>query len=90
MTSMIYPTTNPAMSETMVVSRAEGPYIYAKQGQRYLEGMAGLGVGIWKDTEALAKVWKADQRIPSRMGTGPRRRRLKSWQQAVNRAKTAS
>ena len=52
--------------------------------------LAGLGVGIWKDTEALAKVWKADQRFPSRMGTGPRRRRLESWQQAVNRAKTAS
>ena len=42
MTSMIYPTTNPAMSETMVVARAEGPYIYDKQGTRYLEGMAGL------------------------------------------------
>tara|TARA_X000000950_G_scaffold40506_1_gene44055 strand:+ start:1873 stop:3207 length:1335 start_codon:yes stop_codon:yes gene_type:complete len=39
---MIYPTTNPAMSETMVVARAEGPYIYDKQGKRYLEGMAGL------------------------------------------------
>ena len=35
MTSMIYPTTNPAMSETMVVARAEGPYIYDKQGKRY-------------------------------------------------------
>ena len=43
MTSMIYPTTNPAMSETMVVARAEGPYIYDKQGKRYLEGLAGLG-----------------------------------------------
>ena len=42
MTSMIYPTTNPAMSETMVVARAEGPYIYDKLGKRYLEGMAGL------------------------------------------------
>jgi glycerol kinase len=52
--------------------------------------LAGLGVGIWKDTEALAKVWRADQRFPSRMGTGPRRRRLESWQQAVSRAKTAS
>ena len=51
--------------------------------------LAGLGVGIWKDTEALAKVWRADQRFPSRMGTGPRRRRLASWQQAVSRAKTA-
>ena len=52
--------------------------------------LAGLGVGIWKDTEALAKVWRADQRFPARMGTGPRRRRLESWQQAVSRAKTAS
>ena len=52
--------------------------------------LAGLGVGIWKDTEALAKVWKADQRFPSRMGTGPRRRRLEFWQQAVSRARTAS
>ena len=52
--------------------------------------LAGLGVGIWKDTDALTKVWKADQRFPSRMGTGPRRRRLESWQHAVNRAKTAS
>ena len=23
--------------------------------------LAGLGVGIWKDTDALAKVWRADQ-----------------------------
>ena len=52
--------------------------------------LAGLGVGIWKGTEALAKVWRADQRFPSRVGAGPRRRRLESWQQAVNRAKTAS
>ena len=52
--------------------------------------LAGLGVGIWKDTDALAKTWRADQRFPSRMGTGPRRRRLESWQQAVSRAKTTS
>ena len=59
MTSMIYPTTNPAMSETMVVARAEGPYIYDKQGKRYLEGMAGLwctalGYGNEEIIEALA------------------------------------
>ena len=52
--------------------------------------LAGLGVGIWKNTEALAKVWRADQRFPSRMGAGPRRRRLESWQQAVSRTKSAS
>ena len=47
MTSMIYPTTNPAMSETMVVARAEGPYIYDKQGKRYLEGWPGCGAQRW-------------------------------------------
>ena len=60
MTSMIYPTTNPAMSETMVVARAEGPYIYDKQGKRYLEGMAGLwctalGYGNEEIIEAAAR-----------------------------------
>ena len=49
MTSMIYPTTNPAMSETMVVARAEGPYIYDKQGKRYLlrSGVQGGCVHHW-------------------------------------------
>ena len=42
MTAMIYPSTNPAASETMVVTRAEGPYIYDQNGKQYLEGMAGL------------------------------------------------
>ena len=49
--------------------------------------LAGLGVGIWRDTDALARVWRADQTFPSRMGTSPRRKRLASWQQAINRAK---
>ena len=38
MTAMIYPTTNPAMAEQMVVARGEGPYIFDKQGKQYLEG----------------------------------------------------
>ena len=50
--------------------------------------LAGLGVGIWKDTDSLAKVWRADRRFPCRMSSGPRRRRLEAWQRAVNRAKT--
>ena len=49
--------------------------------------LAGLGVGIWKNTEVLAKVWRADQSFPTRMTTGARRRRLSSWQQTVERAK---
>lgn len=42
MTAMIYPTTNPAAAEQMVVVRGEGPYIYDDAGNQYLEGMAGL------------------------------------------------
>lgn len=42
MTAMIYPTTNPSATETMIVARGEGPYIYDQTGKRYLEGMAGL------------------------------------------------
>ena len=42
MTAMIYPTTNPAASEQMVVVRGDGPYVYDQHGKQYLEGMAGL------------------------------------------------
>ena len=42
MTAMIYPTTNPSATETMIVARGEGPYIYVHNGKQYLEGMAGL------------------------------------------------
>ena len=51
--------------------------------------LAGLGVGIWKDTEALTKVWQAETHFSSRMGSGPRRRRLDVWRAAVNRTKSS-
>lgn len=50
--------------------------------------LAGLGVGIWKDVDAIAKVWRAETTFPSRMGPGPRRRRLEAWHAAINRAKS--
>ena len=52
MTSMLYPTTNPSASEQMVVARGEGPYIFDRNGKRYLEGMAGLwctSLGYWNE-----------------------------------------
>ena len=52
--------------------------------------LAGLGVGIWKDVDALTKVWRAETTFPSRMGSGPRRRRLEAWRLAVNRAKSSA
>ena len=33
MTAMIYPTTNPAAAEQMMVARGEGPYIFDQQGK---------------------------------------------------------
>ena len=42
MTAMLYPSTNPAATEAMVVTHGEGPYIFDKNGKQYLEGMAGL------------------------------------------------
>ena len=50
--------------------------------------LAGLGVGLWRDVDAIAKVWRAETTFPSRMGPGPRRRRLEAWRVAVNRAKS--
>ena len=52
--------------------------------------LAGLGVGLWRDVDAIAKVWRAETTFPSRMGPGPRRRRLEAWRVAVNRAKSPS
>lgn len=52
--------------------------------------LAGLGVGIWKDVDAIAKVWRAETSFPNRMGAGPRRRRLEAWRVAVNRAKSSA
>ena len=51
--------------------------------------LAGLGVGIWQDVDALAKVWRSETTFPSRMGPGPRRRRLEAWQVAINRTKSS-
>ncbi len=42
MTHLIYPTTNFKSIEQLVISRAEGVYVYDDQGRQYLEGMAGL------------------------------------------------
>lgn len=42
MTHMIYPTTNLAAIEQLVIERGEGVYVYDNRGKRYLEGMSGL------------------------------------------------
>ena len=42
MTNMIYPTTNFKATEQLVIERGEGVYVYDNEGNRYLEGLAGL------------------------------------------------
>ena len=42
MTNVIYPTTNFKATEQLVIERGEGIYVYDSNGNRYLEGLAGL------------------------------------------------
>lgn len=42
MTSLLYPSTNLKAIEQMVIERGEGVYVYDSEGNRYLEGLAGL------------------------------------------------
>lgn len=42
MTHVIYPTTNLASIEQMSIVRGEGVYVFDEDGNRYLEGLAGL------------------------------------------------
>ncbi|GAB5451671.1 MAG: aspartate aminotransferase family protein [Halioglobus sp.] len=42
MSHMIYPNTNLAATEELVLERGEGVYVYDQQGKQYLEGVAGL------------------------------------------------
>jgi 4-aminobutyrate---pyruvate transaminase len=42
MSHMIYPTTNLAATEQLIIERGAGVYVYDNHGKQYLEGMAGL------------------------------------------------
>jgi len=42
MSQIIYPTTNFKHTETLVMQRGEGVYVYDNENNQYLEGMAGL------------------------------------------------
>ena len=42
MTHLIYPNTNLAAVEELVIDRGEGVYVYDNKGKQYLEGLAGL------------------------------------------------
>jgi len=41
-THLIYPTTNLAAIEQLIIERGEGAYVFDNRGRRYLEGLSGL------------------------------------------------
>ncbi len=42
MSHVLYPSTNLAATEQLTIERGEGVYVYDNEGNRYLEGLAGL------------------------------------------------
>jgi len=51
--------------------------------------LAGLGAGIWRDTDALGRIWRVEQTFSPGLGSVSRRCRLQSWHKAVGRARSA-
>ena len=45
--------------------------------------LAGLGVGLWSGPAELRKVWQVEREFASRLGAADRRRRLASWNTAL-------
>ncbi|NLC41347.1 MAG: glycerol kinase, partial [Erysipelothrix sp.] len=45
--------------------------------------MAGLGVGIWKSTDELKKIWKCDKRFTPQMDEATREELYSGWKRAV-------
>ncbi|MGB1438990.1 MAG: glycerol kinase GlpK [Luminiphilus sp.] len=49
--------------------------------------LAGLGVGLWRSTGEIAKVWAADREFKVALSAGKRVRRWQAWQTAVARTR---
>lgn len=49
--------------------------------------LAGLGVGFWPDTSAVAAQWRVAQRYEPQIGADERESRYATWQRAVSRAR---
>jgi glycerol kinase len=48
--------------------------------------LAGLGIGMWRDTKEIEKIWRADKTFLPRIPSTERAERLVRWQAAVRRA----
>jgi len=49
--------------------------------------LAGLGVGLWKGLDDVAKRWRSDRTFEPRMSADQRDELYAGWQRAVERAK---
>ena len=49
--------------------------------------LAGLAVGVWKDTDELESFWQADRRFEPTMDAGRREELFAGWKKAVERAR---
>lgn len=47
--------------------------------------LAGLGVGVWDSPSELLAIWKAEREFKVEMSAAARRKRMNSWQGAINR-----
>jgi len=48
--------------------------------------MAGLAVGVWKDMDEIAKIWKKDLSLEPQMTEEKRVKAIEGWHQAVSRS----
>jgi glycerol kinase len=49
--------------------------------------LAGLGVGFWKNTEEIRKVWQLERAFKTDMSKKDREQRVQKWHQAIERAR---
>lgn len=50
--------------------------------------LAGLGVGIWKNTNELSRIWKLDKEFKPELIKALRENRIKKWHEAVKRTRS--
>lgn len=48
--------------------------------------LAGLGVGFWKSTDEIKKIWKSDRAFKVSLSAKDRKLRLERWEKAVKKA----
>ena len=47
--------------------------------------LAGLGIGLWQSPAQIQQIWQAEQEFSVKMSAAARRKRLASWNTALQR-----